>query len=320
MYIVYMALLKDSSMHHWVYKYLPKAIIPYAQLARLDRPIGWQLLLWPCLVSLLLALLSPIGIGSSIKKAIYYAILFFIGAIAMRGAGCTLNDIVDINIDKKVDRTKQRPLANGTISRLFAIIFMLLQCFIGLIILLQFNFLTIYIAFASIFFIIIYPYMKRITYWPQLFLGIVFNWGCFLGWVSLKANMNWCLLWLYLGFICWTIGYDTIYAYQDIEDDVKVGIGSTALLFKDKVYIALPIFYSLFIAFILISFYMAKISYIAYIGVFCSICHLIWQIKVLNISSPKICLKLFKSNSQVGLLICSGLLLGYGYNVFMCQL
>lgn len=320
MYIVYMALLKDSNMHHWVYKYLPSTIIPYAQLARWDRPVGSQLLLWPCLVSLLLALLSPLGIGVDSKKAIFYAILFFIGAVAMRGAACILNDLVDIDIDKQVDRTKHRPLADGTISKIYAIIFMLLQCFVGLIILLQFNALAICIAFASVLLIIIYPYMKRITYWPQLFLGIVFNWGCFLGWVSLKSSMDWCVLWLYLGFICWTIGYDTIYAYQDIEDDVKVGIGSTALLFKDKAYIPLTIFYSLFMIFTFISFYMAKIPYIAYIGLLCAICHLIWQIKSLDIKQPKICLKLFISNSCVGLFICLGLLLGYGYNFFICQL
>lgn len=314
-------LIKDAVSQHWVYKYLPLKLIAYAQLARLDRPVGSKLLLWPCLISLYLAFVSPININyGDVKLIIYYTILFFIGSVAMRGAGCTLNDLVDINIDKKVDRTKNRPLANGNISKIQAIIFMFLQCFVGLLVLLQFNRLTIYIAFSSLLFTIIYPFMKRITYFPQFFLGIAFNWGCFLGWSSIKNDIAIPVFWLYLGCIFWTIGFDTIYAYQDIDDDKKLGIGSTALLFRDKGKFFVTLCYSIFIAFIIIAYNEAKVPYFAYIGIIAASLHLLWQVKNFDIKSPELCLKVFIANSKVGAILCLGLILAYGYNFLLCHL
>lgn len=312
--------IKDAVPKHWVYKYLPIKLIPYAQLARFDRPVGSELLLWPCLISMYMAAVSPLGIMSGeIFHIIYYSFLFGIGAIAMRGAACTLNDLADINIDKKVDRTKKRPLANATISRSQAFLFIFLQCFIGLLVLIQFNKLTIYLAFSSLFFVCIYPFMKRITYWPQFFLGIAFNWGCFLGWVALKGAIAEPIFWLYAGCVFWTMGFDTIYAYQDIEDDKYVGIGSTALLFKNKGKIALTTFYSLFIILITIAFYKAQVPIIAYLGIIGAAIHLLWQLKTFNLTSPNICLKIFVANSKVGLILCIFLLFAYGYNFLLCH-
>lgn len=301
--------IKDSNIEHWVYKYLPEKIVPYAQLARWDRPVGWKLLVLPCWISSLLAFASPIGPQVSVAKLVYYGVLFLLGAMIMRAAACTFNDIVDINIDKQVDRTKERPLASGRISKFAAIVFLIAQCFVAFILLLQFNKLVVITGFCSLFFAIIYPFMKRVTYWPQFFLGLAFNWGAIIAWEALKCRIDMSVLFLTFGMVFWTMGYDTIYAYQDVEDDIKVGIGSTALFFKDRPYKPLAIFWGIFIAFTAFSFYLAKAPLFAFVGLGAAALQLLWQLWKLDIKQPKICLKLFMSNIYAGLFICLGLLL-----------
>ena len=200
-------------------KSLYERIQPWAELARYDKPIGFMLLFWPCVWSLLLY-----GMISNTIPPLSYFLLFFIGSILMRGAGCTWNDFLDKDFDKNVDRTKNRPLASGKISTKHAIIFLIFQLILGLIILLQFNALTILLGCLSLAPIFIYPLMKRITWWPQLFLGITFNWGALLGWLSLSNNLSYYPFVLYLSCIFWTVGYDTIYAHQDRDDDIVLGL------------------------------------------------------------------------------------------------
>ncbi|WJW80203.1 4-hydroxybenzoate octaprenyltransferase [Bartonella sp. TP] len=303
-------LVKDSCPKHWVYHYLPNNLIAYAQLARWDRPVGWQLLLAPCLVSLFLAFASEKALAAAaFTKVLYYALLFCFGAIAMRGAACTLNDIVDIDIDMQVERTQQRPLASGAISKAQAVIFMLLQCSVGLIILLQFNKLTIWLGLSSILVCIIYPFMKRITNCPQFFLGLAFGWGALLGWSALLNNLSVSAILLYCGCAFWIVGYDTIYACQDMRDDIKIGVGSTALLFKDNLVLAVGLFYSFFVLFLAAAFYSASVPYFAYIGLVAALFQLGWQIYKLDMYSESVCLRLFKTNVHTGLILCGALLL-----------
>lgn len=301
-------LIKDSCPNHWVYHYLPNSLIPYAQLARWDRPVGWQLLLAPCLLSLFLAFASEGATGNAaVARVLYYAVLFCLGAIAMRGAVCTLNDIVDVDIDMQVERTQRRPLASGAASKRQAVIFMLLQCLAGLIILLQFNKLTIWLGFSSVLLCIIYPFMKRITNCPQFFLGIAFGWGALLGWSALLNKLSAPAILLYCGCVLWIVGYDTIYACQDMKDDIKIGVGSTALLFKDKLTLAVGLCYSFFVLFLAAAFYIAAVPYFAYIGLGAAFLQLAWQIYKLDPHSEAVCLRLFKSNVHTGLILCSAL-------------
>lgn len=305
-----MSVIKDAKSTHWVYS-LKKEFIPYAQLARLDRPIGSYLLLFPCLFSLFLAIASPIGKQSSIMQAIGYALLFFIGSIVMRGAGCTVNDLADIEIDKQVDRTKLRPLACGSVSKRNAFLFLLLQCLIGLAVLVQFNFKVIITAFAFSIIAVIYPFTKRYIYFPQLFLGLSFGSGAILGWLAIKDSWHISILYLYIAQMCWTMGYDTIYAYQDVEDDVKVGIGSTAIYMGANPYPLLIALYGVFVVFMALAIYYAKLSAIAYLFLAIAAIHLIWQIYTLDIKDTQRCLALFKANGFVGIIISLGLLISY---------
>lgn len=302
--------VQDARADHWVYRFLPNTSVPYAQLARWDRPIGWQLLLIPCVWSLALAFAARGVINqTSLIELLYYNVLFLIGAIAMRGAGCTLNDIVDVKIDKSVERTRSRPLASGLLTKRQAWLFLALQTFVGGCVLLQFNKLSIALGLTSVSLIIIYPFMKRITYWPQFFLGLAFSWGALLGWASMLNAMALPPLLLYIACICWTIGFDTIYACQDIEDDIKIGIGSTALRFKEHVALAVGVFYSLFVIFAATAFYLAQLSIIAYFGLFLTAWQLIWQIYKIDIANSAVCLRLFKSNAYTGVILYITLLL-----------
>ena len=304
--------VKDAPSHHWVYRLLPKNLWPYAQLARWDRPIGWQLLMWPCWWSLMMAVYWHHDTGMpayhNVISAIWYLLLFFIGSVAMRGAGCTWNDLVDHKIDAKVERTRSRPLPSGQISRLQAKGFTLIQCLLGFLVLISFNEFSIILGLSSIVIVLLYPFMKRMTNWPQLFLGLAFNWGALIGWSAWSGSLSFPAISLYAGSILWTIGYDTIYAHQDKEDDALVGVHSTARLFGCHTKAALAFLYSGFILFAAVAFILSSLSVFAFIGLAIAACHMLHQIYVLDIDNSAQCLQLFKSNSIVGVVIFAGLL------------
>ena len=310
----------DAPSGHWVYRLLSRSLWPYAQLARWDRPIGWKLLMWPCFWSLILAMDAK-GFSSEthpypVALAIWYLFLFFIGAVAMRGAGCTWNDLVDQKIDNKVERTRSRPLPSGQVSRLQAKIFMGLQCLVGLIVLVEFNLFSIILGISSLVVVAIYPFMKRVTHWPQFFLGLAFNWGALMGWATIYGGLDFAPLSLYFGSVLWTIGYDTIYAHQDKEDDAIVGVHSTARLFGEKTKSALVFLYSGFLVLSLIAFLLAGVPAFAYLGLLLAAIHMFYQIIMIDIDNNSECLRLFKSNSTVGFLIFLGLVLGAATRYF----
>ena len=269
---------------------------PFYELARYDKPIGFLLLMWPCLWSYAAA-------SSFIDKPLdlFYVILFIIGSIVMRGAGCTWNDYLDKHYDAKVERTKNRPLAANKISENKALIFLFIQLVIGFLILIQFNKLTILIGVFSIIPITIYPLMKRITWWPQLFLGITFNWGALLGWTAMTNNISIYSIVLYIGCVFWTIGYDTIYAHQDKIDDDFLGLKSSAVFLGENSKIAISIFYLVF--FISISFLSLTLGsingWLNYIILTLVGIHLARQIYLLDINDPSICYSIFKSNNSI---------------------
>ncbi len=279
----------------------------FVDLTRLKKPIGYMLLFWPCLWGLTLSY----DFNQNIKLFLFYTFLFFAGSVLMRSAGCIVNDIVDRNFDKKVQRTKNRPIASGKISVKDAFTFTIILCLLAFFVLINFNYLTIILALVSMPLAFTYPLMKRFTYWPQLFLGITFNYGLILGWTSIQENISFIPLIFYLGAIFWTLGYDTIYGYQDIKDDEIIGVKSTSIKFKNNPNNFLYICYSITsLSLIFIGIYM-KFSYIYFIGLIVIAYHLfIYQIKNLNIKKPKICLKIFKSNNLIGLLIFLNILIG----------
>jgi 4-hydroxybenzoate polyprenyltransferase len=298
----------DSPSGHWTYKLLPRRAWPYAQLARWDRPIGWWLLLWPCWWSAALAPLAAGLDGAVALPNIWHLILFLIGAIAMRGAGCTYNDLIDQKIDDMVARTRSRPLPSGQVTRLQAKTFLVAQALVGLLVLLQFNTYAIIVGLCSLGAVAIYPFMKRVTDWPQLFLGFAFSWGAFMGWAAYFGALTITPFLLYIGCIFWTIGYDTIYAHQDKEDDALVGVRSTARLFGDKTKLALSILYVLMLLFFAAAFYTAGVTWVSYIGLAVAAIHLARQIIVIDIDNADQCLSLFKSNRTVGWIIFAGLI------------
>jgi 4-hydroxybenzoate polyprenyltransferase len=295
----------DSVAGNWVDRIMPAAAQPYARLMRLDRPIGWWLLLLPCWWGLTLAQ----GAGERGLPNLWYALLFLLGAIVMRGAGCTLNDIVDRDFDAKVARTRSRPIPSGQVSVRAAFLFLVIQGLLGLAILLQFNWTTVALGAASLVTVAIYPFMKRFTYWPQVFLGLAFNWGALVGWSSIHAGLSWPPLLLYLGGIAWTLAYDTIYAHQDKEDDVLVGIKSTALKFGAASIWWIAGFFFLALLLIEASLWLAQTRLLAHMGVAAAAMHAAWQVSRLDIDDPQRCLALFRSNREFGLLILLGLLL-----------
>ncbi|MEE9313560.1 MAG: 4-hydroxybenzoate octaprenyltransferase [Rhizobiaceae bacterium] len=311
----------DAPLENWVYQFLPKSIWPYAQLARWDRPIGWKLLLWPCLWSLAL------GSGFALKNEptqlqilplfVVWAIVFWLGAVAMRGAGCTYNDIVDVDIDEAVARTASRPIPSGRVTKTKAAVFLGVQALFGLGCLLllsllglfggNINSFAIILGISSLAIVALYPFAKRITDWPQLVLGLAFSWGALMGWAVIFGSLSPAPLLLYAGSILWVIGYDTIYAHQDREDDALVGVRSTARLFGDKTKPALIILYFGTLFLFAAAFYQASASYPAYIGLALGFSHMLRQIKRLEIEDADNCLALFKSNSTFGWIIFIGL-------------
>ena len=271
----------------------------FIQLTRLNKPIGFLLLFWPCIWGLTLSYYYS---GNTILY-IKYIILFFLGAALMRSAGCIFNDIVDRNFDKKVQRTKQRPIASGKITVVEAFIYIILLCSIALLILLQFNLLTITLGMGSMILAFTYPFMKRITYWPQLFLGLTFNWGIVMGWTSMVNSLSIEPIMLYLAAIFWTLGYDTIYGLQDIHDDEIIGVKSTSIKFKNKVKIFVGTCYSLCVFLILIMFFMMEVNKYLLLLIIPFIVSFIYQVKIFKVSSSETCLLAFKNNNLTGLLI-----------------
>jgi len=271
----------------------------FIQLTRLNKPIGFLLLFWPCVWGLTLSYYY----SGETTLYIKYIILFFLGAVLMRSAGCIFNDIVDRDFDKKVRRTRVRPIASGKISAVEAFIYIILLCSIALLILLQFNLLTITLGMGSMILAFTYPFMKRITYWPQLFLGLTFNWGIIMGWTSIANSISIEPIILYLAAIFWTLGYDTIYGLQDIQDDEIIGIKSTSIKFKKNVKVFVGTCYSLCVLFVLILCLMMEIDrYLLALSTF-FILTLIYQIKFFKIDNPKSCYAAFKINNLTGIFV-----------------
>jgi 4-hydroxybenzoate polyprenyltransferase len=291
-----------DSTGNWVDGIAPAALRPYLRLARLDRPIGSWLLLLPCWWSVALA---AVRAGKAVDVA--QLALFFVGAFAMRGAGCTWNDIVDRDLDAAVERTRSRPIPSGQVTVAAAAAFLLLQALVGLGVLVQFNRFTIAVGLASLAVVAIYPFMKRVTYWPQVVLGLAFSWGALMGWPATFARLDRPALLLYAGAIAWVIGYDTIYAHQDREDDALIGIKSTALLFGEHTKPMLALFYALAVVLIALAGWSAGGGLVFLLGLGAFALHLAWQVRRLRIDDPINCLAVFKSNRDAGLILFAAL-------------
>jgi len=289
---------------NWVDTLAPPWSRPYLRLARLDRPIGSWLLLMPCWWSAALAA----ALAHDIGRLPLVIALFFVGAFAMRGAGCTWNDITDRDLDAKVERTRSRPIPAGQVGVRQALIFLAAQALIGLAVLLQFNRFAVATGIASLAIVAVYPFMKRITWWPQAVLGLAFSWGALMGFAVILGRIGAPALFLYAGSIAWVIGYDTIYAHQDTEDDALIGVKSTARLFGARTHRALMVFYSLAVVLIGAAVALSGAGVSAWLGLVAFAAHLCWQIARLKIDDPALCLRIFKSNRDAGLLLFAGLL------------
>jgi len=292
-----------DSTGNWVDTLAPAGLRPYLRLARADRPIGSWLLLLPCWWSTALAAVSAGSAGPNL----WHLALFAVGAVVMRGAGCTWNDIVDRDLDARVERTRSRPIPSGQVSVRAAALFMIVQALIGLLVLVQFNAFAVGVGIASLAVVAVYPFMKRSTWWPQVGLGLAFSWGALMGGAAAFGRFDAPTLVLYAGSIAWVIGYDTIYAHQDREDDALIGLRSTARLFGQRTKPALAILYSAAVLLIGASGLMAGGGLLFLIGLGGFAVHLAWQIARLDISDPALCLMLFKSNREAGLILFAGL-------------
>ena len=305
-YIGYMSKMNtmiesDITPGDWVDRWTPPFIRPYMRLARADRPIGAWLLLIPCWWGLALA--------SNGWPDWSFIALFFVGAFVMRAAGCTVNDLADRNFDRVVARTANRPIASGQLTLFHATVFLVILLIIGLAILLQFNTITIYLGVASLLLVAIYPFMKRFTYWPQAFLGLTFNWGSLMGWTTISGELNAPALWLYAAGVCWTLGYDTIYAHQDKTDDLLVGVKSTALKFGEHTLIWLILFYCATIILLGTIGVLMDLAWPYFVGLSVGAGHFLWQLLTVNLDIPVSCLKVFKSNRDFGLIIFGSIIL-----------
>jgi len=290
---------------NWVDTLAPLWMRPYLRLARLDRPIGSWLLLMPCWWS---AGLAATASGARFPDP-WHVVLFFIGAFAMRGAGCTWNDFVDRDLDARVERTRSRPIPSGQVTPIQALIFLVLQALVGLVVLLQFNLFTIATGIASLATVAIYPFLKRFTHWPQIGLGLAFSWGALMGWPAVFGRLDAPAFILYAGSIAWVIAYDTIYAHQDREDDALIGIKSTAILFGEKTKPMLAVFFAIAVVLIGLAGYLAHAGWWFALGLLAFAAHLTWQVRSLDISDPALCLRLFKSNRDAGLILFAGMIL-----------
>jgi 4-hydroxybenzoate polyprenyltransferase len=292
-----------DSTGNWVDSHAPAWSRPYLRLARFDRPIGSWLLMLPCWWSAALAA----GIAGNVKSLPWVLALFLIGAFAMRGAGCTWNDITDRDLDAKVERTRSRPIPAGQVSVQSAFAFLVLLALVGLAVLLQFNQFAILTGLASLAIVAVYPFMKRITYWPQVVLGLAFSWGALMGFAVTLGTLGATALVLYAGSIAWVIAYDTIYAHQDREDDALIGVKSTALLFGENTQMMLTLFYALAVLLIGVSIRLSGGGWLAYAGLIAFAAHLVWQIRSIRIDDAALCRRLFYSNRDAGFLLFAGL-------------
>jgi len=295
-------ILPDAQPASLVLRLTPAWALPYVQLARLDRPIGWRLLLAPCWQSAALA-----GLARNSGPDLLHLLLFLIGAIAMRGAGSTYNDILDRKLDAGVERTRGRPLPSGRIGVKAAVAFLVAQSLVGLAVLLCFNRFTIALGVASLAVVAIYPLMKRVTQWPQAVLGLAFSWGALMGWAAAFGSLGLPALLLYASAFCWTIGYDTIYALQDARDDAIVGIKSTARLFGANVRLGVGLFYLAAALLAQAALWSVGASVIAELGLLLYCLHLAWQLRRLKAPTPAMALRLFRSNWHAGLILFFGI-------------
>ena len=287
-----------------------KHVILFIDLIRLKKPIGFMLLFWPCAWGLTVAY----NFEKNIDLYFFYLILFLLGSILMRSAGCIINDIFDKDFDKKVSRTKNRPIASGKISIKLGLFYSCILCLIALLVLLNFNYFTIILALGSMPLAFTYPLMKRFTYWPQLFLGITFNYGLILGWTAIYGQIDIIPIIFYFGAIFWTLGYDTIYGYQDIKDDEIIGLKSTSIKFKDNAKKFLILCYLLLISVLLIIGYMMNFTKYYYYFLLIPFLHLFfYQIRIFNLNKPSNCLIAFKSNNLFGLLVFINILIGKNF-------
>ena len=280
---------------------MSKHITNFINVTRLNKPIGFLLLFWPCTWGLSLAFYFD----KNLDTFCYYLILFFLGSVLMRSAGCIVNDIVDEKIDRKVSRTKNRPIASGSLKKSTAWVYVLILCLLAFLVLIQFKFLTISLGIISMIFAFSYPFKKKFTYRPQLFLGFTFNWGIIMSWAAFENNISYLPLLLYCGAIFWTLGYDTIYGVQDISDDEVIGVKSTAIKFKDNINLFVIVCYLLSLITIIIVMINLKINYsIIFLGIY--FLTLLYQIKIFSLRNPSNCLKAFKINNLSGLMVFLG--------------
>jgi 4-hydroxybenzoate polyprenyltransferase len=294
----------DAAPGNWVDHRAPAWARPYLRLARLDRPIGTWLLFWPCVWG---AALAAVTLGWPWPD-VWQIVLFGIGSLVMRGAGCTYNDIVDRDIDARVARTASRPLPSGQVTLKGALVFLALQLLVGLLVLLQFDSFTRLVGIMALLPVATYPFMKRITWWPQAMLGLCFAWGALVGWSGTMQAMDAPAIALYIGAFLWTIGYDTIYALQDIEDDALVGVHSTARLFGSSVKLWVGVFYALTILLLGSALIMSAAGLTAFIGLVAFAAHLANQVSEVHPDDPALALRLFKSNRNAGLIFAAGLI------------
>jgi 4-hydroxybenzoate polyprenyltransferase len=295
-------ILPDAAPSSLVLRWTPLSALPFVQLARWDRPIGWELLLAPCWWAEALS-----GIAAHEPPSPWRLLLFFVGAVAMRGAGCTYNDILDRDIDKGVERTRGRPLPSGRVTAKAAAAWMVVQSLVGFAVLLCFNSFTIAVGIASLVIVAIYPLMKRVTSWPQAVLGLAFSWGALVGWTGRLGAFGWPAFALYGAAICWTVGYDTIYAQQDSRDDAIIGVRSTARLFGAHARAGVSAFYAATAALMQVAILGAGGGVYAELGWLAFVAHLTWQVWRIDGASPHVALKLFRSNRDAALLLFAGL-------------
>jgi len=292
----------DIPPQSWIDRVPAPGMRPYLRLARLDRPIGTWLLLLPCWWATAMA--AP-GWPDP-----WFMVLFAVGALVMRGAGCTVNDIADRDFDRKVARTATRPITSGQVSVTQALAFLALQLAIGLAVLLQFNTYTVILGASSLVLVAIYPFAKRVTYWPQFVLGLTFNWGALVGWAAVTGGLETPAVLLYAAGLLWTMGYDTIYAHQDKEDDILVGVKSTALKFGDATRPWLAAFYGGTITLLAAAGVHAALHPVYFAGLAVAALHLTWQVRGLDLDNAKVCLARFKSNRDFGLIVLAAIIAG----------
>ncbi len=298
-----------DSTGNWVDGRAPGWMRPYLRLARFDRPIGAWLLLVPCWWSVGLAAIAARAGLADLGHIVWLIALFFVGAFVMRGAGCTWNDIVDRDLDARVERTRSRPIPSGQVSVAQAAAFMVALALVGLLVLLQFNGFAILTGIASLAIVAVYPFMKRFTDWPQVGLGLAFSWGALMGWAAWFGRLDPPAALLYAGAIAWVIGYDTIYAHQDREDDALIGVRSTARLFGARTKPMLALFYALAVLLIAAAGWTVGAGVAFWLGLAAFAAHLAWQIRRLDIADPDVCLAVFKSDRDAGLILFAGMLI-----------